>query len=808
MAMSYANYQYSQRPPSPPQPQPQPQARPQPLSPVLPNTASPHPPQPLHQQQPEQPSSYPETYAYPNLTAYPYPYQPSGPYGNQHHLEPSQPHQSPYQYLYGQHHLQNKPYTFPEPVEIPGTNGRSTTPPTTAESNNTNMHHDISPTAEPGGGSNNGSQHQHQQQSSGDRVIRRSGAHMEPHVTRSVGRQTASLDGHEEADEDAMLPPSDWTDDEETAAMPGTKRRRQHTVELWNARRSEFENGRMMMDPNRHSPDHEDRSTAPTSRTSRNATPSRSRQSTGGSDLPNVEHRCHVCGVRATSMWRRGPKGPGTLCNSCGIKHMLSADAPHGTAANDSADHPADSWGDRIASASSISPPRPRSTSSSRPLKKDPAKKDTTKEQAAPTTPVGRPPHRTERNAEGRVILSRPRPAGAISSASATPPGATPPNAATVAAASSSLNANISGGKKLAHRPHPKLVLPSDRTFGAIKPIAVIAAISPGTGSSKDNNDSNSISSKAQPSAPTTTTSKDSKPKSKKASKKMIGLPSHDITINPTLTAGPKPKPSATKPDKKSAGSAIVRADSATTVAAAATPGCKGKKDGKDGKKNNDKRKKKEDLSGASSSTSTSASSESDSGATSSVEDEDPAVTTARLETQIRALRSKLAFSETVNRDLEECLAQISEHDATIDDCLAFIIREASRAARRSDMLSSEPHTPPPSTHPAANNPFNIFQRPNNKRQRTYRPYRHVPLSQYPPIHDPAIRKPSLFPDDVVVATQLELEEIPIVLDFCKAVHTRTWNDPPSPPARDHSDDDAEDAEEDGDGYAAAGTKP
>ncbi|CAG8575366.1 2278_t:CDS:10 [Funneliformis mosseae] len=39
----------------------------------------------------------------------------------------------------------------------------------------------------------------------------------------------------------------------------------------------------------------------------------------------NVEHitekkNCMYCGVRYTPMWRRGPKGPGTLCNACGVK--------------------------------------------------------------------------------------------------------------------------------------------------------------------------------------------------------------------------------------------------------------------------------------------------------------------------------------------------------------------------------------------------------------------------------------------------------------------------------------------------------
>ncbi|KAL6057707.1 RNA-dependent RNA polymerase RDP [Balamuthia mandrillaris] len=56
-----------------------------------------------------------------------------------------------------------------------------------------------------------------------------------------------------------------------------------------------------------------------------------------GSDLPSVpsassaqeaflhkhslERICHSCGTRTTPEWRRGPRGPGTLCNACGIKY-------------------------------------------------------------------------------------------------------------------------------------------------------------------------------------------------------------------------------------------------------------------------------------------------------------------------------------------------------------------------------------------------------------------------------------------------------------------------------------------------------
>lgn len=28
---------------------------------------------------------------------------------------------------------------------------------------------------------------------------------------------------------------------------------------------------------------------------------------------------CQKCGIRETPQWRRGPDGPGTLCNVCGL---------------------------------------------------------------------------------------------------------------------------------------------------------------------------------------------------------------------------------------------------------------------------------------------------------------------------------------------------------------------------------------------------------------------------------------------------------------------------------------------------------
>ena len=34
-----------------------------------------------------------------------------------------------------------------------------------------------------------------------------------------------------------------------------------------------------------------------------------------------VQPYCHVCGTHSTPEWRKGPDGPATLCNACGIKY-------------------------------------------------------------------------------------------------------------------------------------------------------------------------------------------------------------------------------------------------------------------------------------------------------------------------------------------------------------------------------------------------------------------------------------------------------------------------------------------------------
>ena len=44
-------------------------------------------------------------------------------------------------------------------------------------------------------------------------------------------------------------------------------------------------------------------------------------ESSGGTDVGEErERQCLECNRRHTPLWRRGPKGTGTLCNACGVK--------------------------------------------------------------------------------------------------------------------------------------------------------------------------------------------------------------------------------------------------------------------------------------------------------------------------------------------------------------------------------------------------------------------------------------------------------------------------------------------------------
>ncbi|KAG0327541.1 GATA-binding factor 2 [Dissophora globulifera] len=58
------------------------------------------------------------------------------------------------------------------------------------------------------------------------------------------------------------------------------------------------------------------------------------RDGTSGASLHAAQKRCGYCDCTTTPMWRRGPNGPSTLCNACGVKWK------HGKILQDSNDTP------------------------------------------------------------------------------------------------------------------------------------------------------------------------------------------------------------------------------------------------------------------------------------------------------------------------------------------------------------------------------------------------------------------------------------------------------------------------------------
>ncbi|KAK4521370.1 MAP kinase kinase Wis1 [Mucor velutinosus] len=62
--------------------------------------------------------------------------------------------------------------------------------------------------------------------------------------------------------------------------------------------------------------------TKPSSSTksTKSKTPSPKKPSPKSTDTTNNDKKCSYCARKTTPMWRRGPAGPGTLCNACGVK--------------------------------------------------------------------------------------------------------------------------------------------------------------------------------------------------------------------------------------------------------------------------------------------------------------------------------------------------------------------------------------------------------------------------------------------------------------------------------------------------------
>ncbi|KAJ3178631.1 hypothetical protein HDU87_003454 [Geranomyces variabilis] len=447
---------------------------------------------------------------------------------------------------------------------------------------------------------------------------------------------------------------------EYNAEPHGVKRRRSHTIELWNAKRSEFDG--QLHDPNQHLP------AAPTT--------------TAPLEVAvNANMLCSTCGtVQQSTHWRPGPYGPRPLCDGCASTQLgTSVSVPPS--------------GDDAATAPAPAP--------------------------APAGPVG-----PQRNAEGRVILSKLlRQSGSG--------GVPPPSVASGSSAGSS--------KRPATRPHPKLGLPSDRVF------------SPSSSGVTPTLPALSEAGRSQPSANNTLAHKGNYTKVQheikqaaltvKLKEKAARLKAAAAPLTTEQHSAEKATPKSHKGNVVSSKTGNPRGRPKKKIAAA-TPAVTTDRRPSTSYPANARASADNDDSSAVSRSGTPSSEEED--------NEDPAVVNARLEQEIRGLRRHLAVSEAGNRDLEVVLGEMATLDNEIDELEASIIVTIASAAREDDMLSTERSPSPPPGH---------FRRG----------YHHVPFSQYPPIH--AERTPHEYPEDWMVDTELDVDEAPIVLDFCKAVH-------------------------------------
>ena len=85
--------------------------------------------------------------------------------------------------------------------------------------------------------------------------------------------------------------------------------------------------------------------------------PRKNGTSTSSAAASTQQKRCGYCNCSSTPMWRRGPKGPSTLCNACGVKWK------HGKILQDQVDTQNEP---KTGGSSSTTPHAP--TSASRPL--------------------------------------------------------------------------------------------------------------------------------------------------------------------------------------------------------------------------------------------------------------------------------------------------------------------------------------------------------------------------------------------------------------------------------------------------------
>ncbi|KNC98054.1 uncharacterized protein SPPG_06468 [Spizellomyces punctatus DAOM BR117] len=126
-------------------------------------------------------------------------------------------------------------------------------------------------------------------------------------------------------------------------------------------------------------------------------------------------------------------------------------------------------------------------------------------------------------------------------------------------------------------------------------------------------------------------------------------------------------------------------------------------------------------------------------------DNDDPALTKAKLERQIRELRRRLMVSDAINKQLEQCILKLVGEDEELDGCLAVIIRKAARLLRSATIRHVRHRSP--SGHSISRSTLKIPHERND-----------IPESAAA---------------NLLLGTCIEEEELPTIANFCRAVHGR-----------------------------------
>ncbi|KAI8816499.1 uncharacterized protein EV422DRAFT_285778 [Fimicolochytrium jonesii] len=539
--------------------------------------------------------------------------------------------------------------------------------------------------------------------------------------------------------------------------------------------------------------------------------PSRKNATENNNPPPDWNGRCTVCGTDDTPQWRRGPKGPKTLCNACGVKYALNGFDESVFDNYEKKKRPAKVTEIRNRTAENRNRAEIRNRLLAKKTQQEEERGSDSSEQtsdqdsdhdnsddsdgesddSADAIRIIRGP---ERNAAGRVNLNKlaPKPA-------------------------SSHRKQI-----VARPPHPRLVLPSDGRYDSTVPLAAGAAKKRGRPSKKD-----LAAARAETKAVNLDGSKTKRRKvvvgrgdldsededvdvtgedkaddtrgARQSSKNGNGKGKHGRREDePASRNGKKGgKSSSTSKSHKKKPSTTAASSSSKSKHAPPPPLPPARKTGKSGAfmdEVDDSVLPSALINVTAPSTPyhsrpgsphTSQTSTATSVTSSSSDDENPAITKAKLEQQILHFRHRLFVSEAVNRRLKEVLGELEEEDDGCDTLMASVIEKTVRAvrrweeaqevaveeARRRDAAVDDEDDVDNTSAP--NDP--VSPKSGTKIKAHMSSSRHHTPTTPPTTHQHRRPHPTAI---LLDHTRLEAEEIPTLMTFCRAVKNRNLRTP------------------------------